>query len=113
MPVDKQEVLIDMSYNMGSAKLSSFKKMKSALQSGNYQQAAKEMEDSKWFKQVGRRSKQLKAIMGEPIPLKQEPTQSSIDLPKDFFSSQSEFQSFTQPSKLQPLLLQELRQLSM
>ena len=53
------DIITDMSYNMGYPKLSGFKKLKKALQEDDYAKAAAEMKDSKWYGQVGNRSKEL------------------------------------------------------
>jgi len=55
----RQEILIDMAYNLGLTKLNDFDKMKSALHKGDYKTAADEMVDSDWYKEVGDRSKEL------------------------------------------------------
>lgn len=57
LPPQIADVVDDMSYNMGRNRLSGFKKAISALQEGNYSLFAKEIKNSKWFNQVGRRSK--------------------------------------------------------
>lgn len=54
---EKQEVLTDMAYNLGLPKLMGFEKFKEAVIKGDDIQAAEELVDSKWFKQVGRRSR--------------------------------------------------------
>lgn len=59
----RQFVLVDMCFNMGIAKLLTFKKMLSALAKGEYPTAAREMQDSKWYRQVGNRGKILCEIM--------------------------------------------------
>lgn len=51
-----QAVVVDMVYNLGPAGFSKFKKTRSAFERGDYTEAAKEMQDSKWYRQVGRRS---------------------------------------------------------
>jgi len=56
---DAKEIIINMSYNLGYPRLSKFKKLKHALINRDYQTAAKEMKDSKWYYQVGNRSKEL------------------------------------------------------
>jgi len=53
----RQAIIVDMAYNMGPNKLAEFKRMKKAIQSGDYQRAASEMKDSDWYKQTGNRSK--------------------------------------------------------
>jgi lysozyme len=54
---EKQAIIVDMAYNMGSNKLAEFKQLRKALQAGDNMRAAVEMKNSDWYKQVGRRSK--------------------------------------------------------
>lgn len=56
-------VLLDMMYNLGYSRLSKFRKMLTALREGKYQNAASEMVDSKWYRQVGQRGKNLVKAM--------------------------------------------------
>jgi len=56
-------VLIDMCFNMGSPRVSKFKKMFAALETQDYQTASKEMLDSKWANQVPNRARRLSEIM--------------------------------------------------
>lgn len=64
----RQSVLIDMAYNMGIGKtgqsgLLSFQTMLSAVEAGDYDAAADAMKNSKWYGQVGNRSKRLVYMM--------------------------------------------------
>jgi lysozyme len=59
----RQRVLVNMAFNMGRKRLSSFRKMREAVESGRYQQAATEMVDSRWYKQVGIRAVRLEYMM--------------------------------------------------
>lgn len=59
----RQFVLVDMAFNMGLAKLSTFKKMLEATQRGDWNKAAAEMLNSRWATQVGRRARELAEIM--------------------------------------------------
>jgi|TARA_Y100000310_G_C20616072_1_gene780696 GH24 family phage-related lysozyme (muramidase) len=59
LPKLARDVLIDMSFNLGYNRLSKFKKLKSALIGKDYAEASAEMKDSKWYHQVGNRSKEL------------------------------------------------------
>jgi lysozyme len=59
----RQRVLADMCFNMGITRLMSFKKTLAAMEAHDYRTAALEMEDSKWFTQVGRRGVALVAMM--------------------------------------------------
>ena len=54
-----QEILINMMFNMGRTRLSKFKKFIAALNEENYDEAANQMMDSKWYNQVGNRSVRL------------------------------------------------------
>ena len=56
---DRQEVLVNMAYNLGRAGLSKFVKFKEAVEAGEFNRAAMEMIDSKWYTQVGSRAKRL------------------------------------------------------
>lgn len=58
-----QKVVVDMTFNMGYGKIKQFGKMKRALRDKNYARAAYCMEHSKWYGQVGDRSKELVKIM--------------------------------------------------
>lgn len=60
---NRQIVLIDMCFNLGVQGLLAFKQMVSALESHDYERAAREMMESKWAEQVGERATQLAAIM--------------------------------------------------
>jgi GH24 family phage-related lysozyme (muramidase) len=51
--------LIDLSFNLGYGRLSKFVKTREYILKGNYKQAAAELENSKWAKQVGKRSKDI------------------------------------------------------
>lgn len=59
----RQYVLISMAFNLGIKRLLSFKKMLLALESKNYEVAAKEMKDSLWYRQVKGRAEKLINLM--------------------------------------------------
>ena len=59
----RQKVLIDMAFNLGINGLLSFKKMLSYLKAGDYEKAADEMVNSRWYGQVGDRAKRLVKMM--------------------------------------------------
>lgn len=61
--VNAQRVLVNMSFNLGRSRLGQFKKFLKAVNEGDYQKAADEMINSKWYHQVGNRSKELVEIM--------------------------------------------------
>lgn len=56
-------VLTDMVFNLGINGTRKFKKLLYALKKGLYDDAAKEMLDSQWAKQVGNRAVKLAALM--------------------------------------------------
>jgi len=55
----RQEVLVNMAFNLGKHGLAKFRKMRLALGEDNYELAADEMLDSKWAGQVGSRAEEL------------------------------------------------------
>ena len=59
----RQKVLIDMRLNLGMAGLLGFRRMITALAGQDYEVAAREMQDSQWYHQVGNRSKRLIRMM--------------------------------------------------
>jgi lysozyme len=63
LPDGVQEVLVNMSFNMGRSSLSKFKKMRAAVASEDFGRAADEMLDSRWAGQVGGRAVELAGQM--------------------------------------------------
>ena len=63
LPQDIQHVLVNMCFNLGGTRLSKFKNMLKACREHDWKQMSIEMEDSKWFKQVGRRSLELQEMV--------------------------------------------------
>lgn len=55
----RQEVLVNLAYNLGRARLSGFVKLIQAAETLNYPEMANQMRDSKWFDQVGQRGLRL------------------------------------------------------
>lgn len=58
-----KSIIIDMAFNLGYTRLSGFNNFRKALLNNDYNEAAKEMIDSKWYSQVGGRSKELVSLM--------------------------------------------------
>ena len=58
-PENVQKAVIDMSFNLGATKLAGFAKTRAALINKDYKEASKQMMDSKWAKQVGKRANTL------------------------------------------------------
>lgn len=63
----RQDVLLNMCFNMGWPTLAKFKNMLAALQAGRYDMAANEMKNSAWYGQVGDRARRLEKIMREGV----------------------------------------------
>lgn len=59
----RQCVLVNMGFNLGLAKLATFKRTLASIARKQYGQAADEMIDSLWAKQVGQRAVELAAMM--------------------------------------------------
>ena len=59
----RYNVLINMCFNIGIKRLSGFKKMWQALEIGDFDEASRQMLDSKWADQVGVRADELASIM--------------------------------------------------
>lgn len=62
-PQPVQRVLVNMTFNLGRPRLSKFKKMIKAVESHDWNEAAVQMIDSKWYRQVGVRGKELVELM--------------------------------------------------
>lgn len=58
-----KQIIANMMFNMGYSRLLGFKEFRAAIESKNYKLAAKEMKDSKWYKQTKDRAKRLVARM--------------------------------------------------
>lgn len=56
-------VLVNMAFNIGRTRLRGFKNMLAAVENKDYDRAADEMVDSKWYTQVKRRGVELVNIM--------------------------------------------------
>ncbi len=59
LPEEAQLIIANMMFNMGRPRLSRFHKMKRAVDNLEWQEAAFQMEDSKWYKQVTNRAERL------------------------------------------------------
>lgn len=55
----RQNVLSNMCFNLGVEKLGEFKLMLAAVNAKNYSEAARQMRNSLWFKEVGDRARRL------------------------------------------------------
>ena len=59
----RQQVLIDMAFNLGTQGLLKFENMLAALDEGDFHRAADEMMDSRWARQVKTRADRLSGMM--------------------------------------------------
>ncbi len=65
LPEVIQRVLVNMCFNLGGSRFSKFRNMLKACRNHNWKEMAVQMEDSRWYGQVGRRSKELqKMVLG-------------------------------------------------
>lgn len=65
----RQRVILNMAFNMGTAKLMDFSVTLANVQAGRYKQAAAGMRSSRWAKQVGARAERLAKMMEEGSPV--------------------------------------------
>lgn len=65
----RQRVVVNMAFNLGVKRFLGFTKTLAAIGSGDYEEAAKQMLDSQWAKQVGERADRLAKMMrtGETV----------------------------------------------
>lgn len=63
LPLEKQEILAEMAYQMGVSGVLKFKKMWVALKRFDYKEASKQMLDSTWAVQTPNRAKKLAEMM--------------------------------------------------
>ena len=67
----RQIILVDMAFNLGGPRLRKFKKVKEALEKRDYKEAAKEIENSLYYKQVKSRGKRnVLAMQDGKMPFK-------------------------------------------
>ena len=59
LPEEVQKIIANMMFNMGRPRLSKFKGMKAAVDARDWQRAADEMVDSRWYTQVTNRAERL------------------------------------------------------
>lgn len=65
----RQRVILNMAFNMGTAKLMEFAITLANVRAGRYKEAAAGMRNSRWAKQVGARAERLAVMMetGSPV----------------------------------------------
>jgi len=65
LPEEAQQIISNMMFNCGLTRLKKFKKMKQAVDLKDWQEAANQMMDSKWYVQVTNRADRLVNRMRE------------------------------------------------
>ena len=65
LPENIQHVLVNMCFNLGANRLGKFRNMLYAVSTSDWKEMANQMEDSRWFGQVGRRSVELQQMVLE------------------------------------------------
>jgi lysozyme len=55
----RKAVLVNMAFNLGQTRLAGFQRLREAVKEQDWEQAAAEMLDSRWAKQVGNRAVRL------------------------------------------------------
>ena len=59
LPEEVQQIIANMMFNLGRPRLSKFKGMKRGVDNQDWNSAADEMVDSRWYRQVGKRAERL------------------------------------------------------
>ena len=59
LPEEVQQIVANMMFNLGRPRLSKFAGMKRGVDARDWDSAADEMVDSRWYRQVGRRAERL------------------------------------------------------
>ena len=59
LPEEVQQIVANMMFNLGRPRLSKFAGMKRGVDAKDWDSAADEMVDSRWYRQVGRRAERL------------------------------------------------------
>lgn len=58
-PEEVKQIVANMMFNLGYTRLSKFRNFKAALEAREWNRAADEMVDSRWYRQVGKRAERL------------------------------------------------------
>ena len=82
-PDEVQSISINMAFNLGPNKLGQFQKLKAGLDQKDYKTAANEMKNSKWYGQVGDRSKRLVNRMHKVTPREEVKKEAPAQQPPD------------------------------
>lgn len=59
LPEEVQQIVANMMFNLGRPRLTAFRGMKAGVDSRDWNEAADQMVDSRWYRQVGARAERL------------------------------------------------------
>lgn len=59
LPEEVKQIIANMMFNLGRPRLSAFKGMKAGVDARDWNEAADQMVDSRWYRQVGARAERL------------------------------------------------------
>jgi lysozyme len=79
-PEEVQQIIANMMFNLGLTKLSKFVGTKKAIDNKNWKQAAKQMRNSLWYRQVTNRAERLAERM-ENVEEEEKKTKKIVSLP--------------------------------
>lgn len=60
---ERKRAMVDLSYNLGQPRLSKFKNFRDAMDKKDYDRAAAELKNSKWYTQVGKRGPNIVSMI--------------------------------------------------
>lgn len=63
----RKRAVVDLAYNLGQPRLSRFTKFLEAMNSKNFDRAALELKNSKWYTQVGRRGPNITTMISQSV----------------------------------------------
>lgn len=63
LPGEVKAILVNMCFNLGRTRLGKFKNTIAAIEASDWEEAAVEMRDSKWYRQVTKRAERLATRM--------------------------------------------------
>jgi GH24 family phage-related lysozyme (muramidase)/LysM repeat protein len=91
-PEQFRRVLTDMAYNMGPSSLNEFEDMRAALQNDDWSSVAREMQDSDWYNQTGRRARHhvdlVRQLAGQSVPAQTQPQTQTHDMTQNRWPQQ-------------------------
>jgi GH24 family phage-related lysozyme (muramidase) len=82
LPDDKQQVVIDMVFNLGASGFAEFSNTIDAIENNDWSRAADEMENSAWFGQVGDRAEADVNLMRDGLSDDDPPNQNPVPEPE-------------------------------